>query len=119
VERHLKRALTPFQRAAVELLCAAKRSGPYDFPGTFECADWACGAGVSFVVRGHLSTVDADGLTRLVILAHDQMIRVSVAGCGPLSMRIGMWPRASREGGLGEKHPTLEAAATQIRGGRR
>lgn len=118
VERHLGLALTPFQRTAVELLCAAKRRGPYDFAGTFEKAEWACGKGVSFVVRGHFATVDADGLTRLVVLAHDEMIRVSLAGCGPLALRIGMWPRQSREGGLGEKHPTLETAAAQIRGAR-
>lgn len=119
VARHLKRELTPFQRAAIELLCAAKRCGPYDFPGTFERADWEHGKGVSFVVRGHLATVDADGLTRLVVLAHDRMIRVSVSGCGPSSMRIGMWPRQSREGPLAYKHPALEVAASQIRGGLR
>ena len=115
VAQFLKRELTPFHCDAVTLICRAKRCGPYDFATTFRRANWEYGLGVSFIVKGCFSTFDSDGLTRLVIGAHDRCIRVQVEGCGPNLMRICMWPRKSREGQLFERHPTLEQAAASIR----
>lgn len=115
VERHLKREMTEFQHDAVTLICEAMRCGPYDFAGTFRRAIWEYGKGVSFVVRSYFATYDCDGLTRLVVGAHDRCIRVEVEGCGPKMLRVSMWPRNGREGRLYERHPTLEQAAASIR----
>lgn len=115
VQSYTGRTLTDFQRSAVEILCAFKGCGPYDFGGTFRRADWEHGHGVSFVVRGHFATFDGDGLTRLVVLAHDRCIRVEIEGCGPGLIRVSMWPRKGREGRMHERHPTLEGAAEKIR----
>lgn len=119
VERHLQRTLTPFQRVAVELICTAKRRGPYDFPRTFELADWGREHSISFIIRGGLTSVDSDGLTRLVVGAHDAMVRVDIAGAGPDTLRVSMWPRKTREGALGARCPTIETAAAGIRRTRR
>lgn len=110
VERRTGRSLTEFQAAAVCLLCDAMRCGPYDFPTVFDRAQWDYGQGVSFVVRGDFSSYDTDGLTTLVLGAHDRAIRVEVSGhrTGPGHLRITMHPR-SRDGTQGARHPTVES----------
>jgi hypothetical protein len=115
VENYLGVTLNEFQRSAVDLLCSAMRCGPYDFKGTFDRANWKKGYGVSFVIKQPLATIDSDGLTRLVVGAHDRMIRVEVEGCGPGMLRVSMWPRAVREGELHKRCPTIEDAVASIR----
>ena len=56
------------------------------------------------------ATFDFDGLTRLVLLAHDRMIRVAVAPSGPRMIGFEMWKRHTREGSMSERHPTIEQA---------
>lgn len=62
-------------------------------------ADWACGkhhlpqvhefgAGVCINYRGDLSTFDFDRLTRLVLLAHRDAIRIEIGGSGPGMVKI-------------------------------
>lgn len=118
VERHTGRTLTDFQRRAVVLLCRAMRCGPYDFARTFEKADWNFGNGVRFTVYTHgLATFDTDGLTALVIGAHDEAIRVEIEPCNFRHLRIIMHPRQrehehERQWG---RHPTIEQAIALYR----
>lgn len=56
------------------------------------------------------ATFDYSGLTRIVVMAHDRMIRVEVAPSGPRMIAFNMWKRHSREGSIGERHPTMEDA---------
>ena len=116
VERALKRQLSDFQRRAVDLLCRSQGCGPYDLGTTFERADWEYGRGVRFVLhRPSLATFDGAGLTRLVIGAHEECIRVEI---DPVSFRylaICMWPREGREGEVWFRHPTIEQAVELYR----
>lgn len=115
VARHLGRELSEFQRGAVDLICDAMRCGPYDFAGTFAKARWEHGRGVSFVILGQeLATFDSDGLTRLVVGAHDRCYRVSVEGCAPRMLRVSIWPR-ERAGAMHKRHPTMEDAVRMAR----
>lgn len=115
VERDVGLTLTEFQRGAVDLICDAMRRGPYDFASTFRRADWHHGHGVSFVVRDYLATFDCDGLTRLVVGAHDRCYRVEIEGCGPSLMRVSIWPRHGRDGATSRRHPTIEEAIVAAR----
>lgn len=56
-----------------------------------------------------LATFDFNGLTRLVILAHDRCIRVDVEPSGPQMLKMFLHHR-TREGLVHERHPTLEEA---------
>lgn len=58
---------------------------------------------------GDLSTYDFDILTRLVLLAHDRCVRVSLTPCGPRHIRIGISPRA-RTDSTHTNHPTIAQA---------
>lgn len=62
--------------------------------------------------RGDLATFDFSELTRLVLMAHEMCIRVSVEAVSKNVMRISIWQRV-REGGMSERHPTIETAIEQ------
>ncbi len=64
--------------------------------------------------RGSLATYDFNELTRFVVMAHDQCIRVEINGVSKNVLRISIWKRG-REGGMSERHIDLETAITQIR----
>lgn len=72
------------------------------------------GLGWSVNHIGDLSTFDADKLTRLVFLAHDQCVRVEVQQGGPRAVKICIWKR-SREGSISTRHPRLEDAVAKWR----
>lgn len=67
--------------------------------------------------QGDLATYDWDKLTRLVLMAHDQCIRVSIFPNAFKSLRIAIWKR-EREGGLSKRHPTIEEAIELYRANR-
>ncbi len=83
--------------------------GEHHLPrGGIKKGGWAC-----YSVKHHqadMATFDYDELTRLVLLAHDWCMRVSVSagrtgGHDVLTIRI--WQR-EREGGIAKRHPTIE-----------
>lgn len=77
-------------------------------------ADWTNPRFVEIKCRTMpLSTFDFDDLTRLVFLAHDRCIRVDVSPSMKYA-RILFHPR-QREGGMSERHPTLECAVEKWR----
>jgi hypothetical protein len=71
----------------------------------------ACGSGVR--IHDHptrWATFDFDRLTRLVVLAHDEMIRVELAPSGPGRVGFSLWKRHTRTGRVMERHPTIHDA---------
>lgn len=70
--------------------------------------------GVEISTRQDLSTFDFDLLTRLVVAAHDEAVRVSVSPSGPGMVKIMLWPR-QREGDFSKRHPTMEQAIEGVR----
>lgn len=59
---------------------------------------------------GFWATYDYDGLTRLVVLAHDRMIRVELRPSGPRMVGFALWKRHTRDGEMHKRHPTIEQA---------
>lgn len=91
------------------------------FRGIHHCEGWRnrrpFGDGVSVVHWAELSTFDFDYLTRLVIAAHDEHVRVSMIGASNGYIRIGLTPRL-RQGDVYSRHDTIEAAIEKVRAGR-
>lgn len=112
----LPETLTAFQRSAVNLLREGFATGIYNVSTNWEKVDWDFGNGVCFVIgwRG-LATYDFDHLTRLVIGAHDRSIRLDIDARARNYLALMMWPR-SREGGMAQRHPTIEEAIARFRG---
>ena len=91
-------------------------------------ADWAggehhlpevkpFGEGVSVNWSGDIATVDFDGLTRLVLLAHRDAVRIQVSYSGPRMIRIAAHRRQHGDRktmGFSRWHPGLEELRTDI-----
>jgi hypothetical protein len=67
---------------------------------------------------GSWATFDFSDLTRIVVFAHDDMIRVEIRPSGPRMLKFCLWKRHTRDGEMHKRHPTLEDAAATIRGRR-
>ena len=75
------------------------------------------GAGVCINWYGDLSTHDFDRLTRLVLLAHRDAVRIEIASSGPRMVRIIAHRRTpGRSGTMPQsvRHPTLDELAERI-----
>jgi hypothetical protein len=70
--------------------------------------------GVLVSVHTELSSFDFDHLTRLVIAAHDDCVRVAVVP-GGRQLSVGFYLR-EREGDSTRRHPTLDEAIAKFRG---
>lgn len=65
--------------------------------------------------HNNYATWDFFGLTVLVILCHDRMIRCSIEAAGS-SLVLMFHKRKGRTGGMAERHPTIEEAIERVRG---
>ena len=85
--------------------------GEHHFPAKLK----ECGYGFSMQHTAGLATFDYNQLTRLVVMAHDQCIRVEVRAKTFRAVEICIWKRQGREGGMSERHPELEEHIASIR----
>ncbi|MEO8277427.1 MAG: hypothetical protein ABI639_14530 [Thermoanaerobaculia bacterium] len=58
--------------------------------------------------RKDLATFDYDLLTRLVVAAHDQCVRLSICPSGPGRIQLFLCARTVRKGRMCERHPTMQ-----------
>lgn len=82
---------------------------------------WESDCWIEIVINRELSTYDGNELTVLVLLCHEQSIRLSVSGAAPGYLRLGFSPRkATLNAPTWDRHPTIEQAiATSSTGGDR
>jgi len=89
---------------------AAFYRGEHHFPEKMK----PFGEGWAMSHFGAMASFDCNELTRLVFLAHARCIRVQVEQGGPNRLRIAIW-RRQRDGGMFERHPTIEQALDSFR----
>ena len=115
IKRSLKKEMSPLGEAVANLLGRVHRGIYHLRTSALERVDWSNNQWIEFVYDGNMATVDFPDLTMLVVFAHDEMIRVSLEGCGPRYMRMIFHQRDSREGGMSERYPTIEDHIEKIR----
>lgn len=81
-----------------------------------EGVDWShpYTVAVTFGYGEAFATFDDDALTRLVLLAHELAIRVTVEAGGVQRLRVRLHPRP-RAGDVSGQHPTIEEAVERFR----
>lgn len=89
------------------------------FRGEYHCSGWDNRQGIGpwgmeLSVYGSIATYDFDVLTRLVVAAHDEAVRVDISPSGPRLLKLSLFPR-EREGSMTKRHPTMEEAVESAR----
>lgn len=88
--------------------------GLYHLDGA-EKVDWANDHHIEVrVVYKEFATFDTNLLTKLVFLAHDRCLRVSVNPRSPHALTL-LFHQRRRAGGVFERHPTIEQALAMHR----
>lgn len=77
---------------------------------------WCGEIGILVSVPASLSTFDFDNLTRLVVAAHDECVRVEVVGGAPHLLKLLLNVREGRSGAVWARHDTIEEAVVKVRG---
>ena len=85
--------------------------GEHHIPGKIK--QW----GYGFCVEDFagMSTFDFSGLTRFVVMCHDKCIRGEIRPSSPRSIKVIIHKRQGREGGMCDRHPTIETAIETFR----
>lgn len=85
-------------------------------PRSLRKVEWADPYVIIFNLDHHtLANFDPDGLTRLVVLSHDRLLRVQVKGKAPSIVELMFHQRDVREGPMSHRLPTIETAVARIR----
>jgi len=74
-----------------------------------------CGNGIETSIYGGWASFDFDQLTRAVVIAHDNMVRIEIGSSGPGLFRLMLHKRKGRDGDINERHPTIEDAIEKVR----
>ena len=104
--------LIPGEEACARVLARAYR-GIHHVPYWRRRKPW--GNGIAVSVQGRMATFDFDVLTRLVVAAHDECVRVEIVPGGPGLLKVCLHPRKDRVGPVWERHPTIEDAIVRAR----
>ncbi len=116
IQSALKRELSPLGEAVADLL-GDVFTGIYHLDAK-QLAKVEWDDNQSITVRLYyqsLSTFDDENLTRLVVFAHDRMVRVSISAVAPKLLELMFHQRHTRTGGVWERMPTMETHLAAIR----
>ena len=103
-----------FQEKAIELICRACRCGAYDIEKVWDSATIQTRY-CDFHISRTLATFDSDGLTRLVIGAHEEKIRAEINPRSRFTFTVSLFERNTERNSAVQAHPTIEQAVELYR----
>ncbi len=111
----LEKEMSPLGEAVANLL-GRVFAGIYHLPSSsLKRVDWSDPYCIEFTFYGELATFDFSHLTALVVFGHDEMIRISIRGCGPGYIKMMFHQRSSRTGSMSERYPIIEDHIMELR----
>lgn len=114
IESAQKKALSDFGVRVADLIGQLTR-GVYHVADEVRKMDWGSDHYIEWRTRWPLATTDSDGLTELVVLAHDRCIRVEIEGCSQWTVKVIFTPRVWGEQDPCLAHPAIEPHIAAIR----
>ena len=73
--------------------------------------EWGSGIKLNCTTADNkFATYDFNYMTRAVLMAHDRCIRFAIEPSGPGMLGLVLHKRHSRDGGMSERHPTIDDA---------
>ena len=115
IKKSLKKEMSPLGEGVANLLGRVFRGIYHLKTSALNRVDWKNPYWIEFIYNSDLATVDFNLLTAIVVFSHDEMIRVSIEGCGPRYMRMIFHQRNKRDGSMFESFPTIEDHIKKIR----
>lgn len=110
--------ISPFGRRVADLL-GEWYYGLYHMDGATR-ADWSTASYIQIRHSGEMSTFDNSSLTRLVLLAHREAIRVSISPRSNRYVTLMFHPRQWADNAdklrMYERHPSIEQAVRAFKG---
>lgn len=113
IESGAKKPVSEFGKAVASILGRVWR-GIYHLESVLK-SDWSSERMIEVLVFGSLDSFDFDYLSSLVILCHDACIRVEVNPCNFHYLKLRFHPRKGRNGGMSQRHPTIDEAINSAR----
>lgn len=108
--------LNDFQAKVMDIL-GMVGGGIYNAPIAWDAVQWkgwGSGMAVPWRTGNGFATFDSPLLTRFVFLCHEARIRGEIRIHSPNHFLLCFWPRVA-EGGIGERHPSLDEAVASFR----
>ena len=117
IERSCHTTLSPIGRATADLLGDVFLGIYHLGISRLRKVDWTDDWCTVYMHDRSMSSVDSDELTRLLLLAHDRMIRVDIRAVAPRCMEIMFHQRHTRDRKLGisQWYPTMETHIAELR----
>lgn len=109
-----KKALSDFGVQVADLI-GQLTSGIYHVADEVRKVDFESDYYIEWRTRWPLATTDSDGLTQLVVLAHDRCIRVEIAACSQWTVKVLFTPRVRGDQHWSRTHPDIEPHVQAIR----
>lgn len=113
LELQLKRKLSPFEHRAANII-GIVAGGIYNAPIKWATADFTERRVTVKWLCADFATWDFDQLTKLVLLAHAERIRISIAPVAPRYLSVYLTPRLA-EGRMAQRHPSLDEVVADFR----
>lgn len=82
--------------------------------GNLPKIEWADPYSIVVPLRRSLSTYDFSDLSQLVIVCHDECVRLEISAHTFQHLKL-MFHQRQREGGINERHPTIEKQIEAVR----
>lgn len=118
IRESLKKPLSAIGEKAANILGEAYQ-GIYHLPhGSLRTTDWNDPHLCEVWVYDDIATWDGNALTTLVILAHDECVRLAIRVHNQRRLRLWFSPRDREAKSSSYRHPTIEEAIKRARGER-
>lgn len=107
VHRNTKQEMSPLGKTVANII-GYVGGGIYNCPVNINKTDWTDDRYIKVIWRAYMSNWDFSELSKLWILCHRKMIRVTISPCNQRYLKLEFWQRKTRTGSMSKRLPDCE-----------